>query len=235
MYIRFCFAVALLSALSTRGMAQYGNVMIPEHFAKEWGGELIKYTSEQLESVSLGKPSKTFLSEVGLPLDATPYFSFDRRMYYEGLRSVKEAYELKNDDFKHHYLIGSIDGGDICINSDANDRIYIISSGYIYDVENRVDISYYHPDHIPVMFVNSSVAQLAHCLLVYRTFINDIRSSKDQQSYLEVEPSEEELAGLRNRLLKVDKHCLTEKSFWWGETGMNVKKVEPIRGVILRD
>jgi hypothetical protein len=194
-------------------------VLTPVEFRMQWLIEpkdrLVSYTAEELQASFFGLPTKQFLKEAGLPASAPPFLSFNEKVYSPVLRNVKQYYKLQGEDFSSYYVIGSEGGGDvICIDTKNQDQIMILSSDHIHTVDNEEEQDY-HPQFVPVMFMNSSIHQLAECLLVYRNFVSTIRAEHNGQSFVEITPSADALTKLAKELEAVDLQSIKEKSFWW--------------------
>jgi hypothetical protein len=194
-------------------------MLTPEEFRKQWLIEpkdnLVSYTEEELPASLLGLPTKQFLKQAGLPASAPPFLSFNEKLYSPVLQNVKQYYKLQGEDFATYYMIGSEGGGDvICIDTKNQDQVMVLSSDHIHSVDNDEEQDY-HPQFVPVMFMNSSILQLAECLLVYRNFVSRIRAEHNGQSFVEITPSADAIAKLAKELEAVDLQSIKEKSFWW--------------------
>ncbi len=170
-----------------------------EEFRKLWNtnvedwSKLTSYNREVIQHVPISDVTREFLIDSGLPEGCAPFLSFNQKIYYEGIKNIKEEYELENDDFVNHYVIGSSDNVSICVDVDKDDRIFQIDFHHVYNVDSKEDLDY-HEEFTPIMFMNSSIAHLAHCILVYRNFVDEIRSVRDNQSVLEIQPQEKNSA-----------------------------------------
>ena len=205
----------------------FSEPMEPEVFKEAWGEDslslLVAYDSLSLKELPISERSKAFLSRAGLPNSCAPFLGFNEKIYSESLRNIKEVLALQNDDFIHHYVIGSGDGEIIYLDSQDGDKIKMMDVAYAHRVDSR-NTSAVHPAYIPQKFMNSSVAHLAHCLLIYRQFVSRVRAARNHQSFVEIEPTAQELDKLRMDLLKADPNCLSDKSFWAIATATNPYK-----------
>ncbi len=194
----------------------------PEEFKRLWdeGYSLLNaYDKTIIENLPFRDFTKEFLIQAGLPESCAPGLSFDQRVYYEGIKNIKAAYELENDDFAHYFVIGSADNVSICINVDENDQIFQIDFHHFYTVDLKEDTDY-HEEYVPIMFMNSSIGHLANCLLIYKKFIDEVRLDRNDEAYYHILFTEDELTRLREKLLEADQFCLREKSFWWFELAL---------------
>jgi hypothetical protein len=147
---------------------------------------LIRVSPETFVDRNIPEASKKFLTEAGLPKSAAPYLSFEDLA--KGLHTVWEIWgvadnwnEADRSRLQKYFVIGSDDnsGNPICIDQ-AN-------GGQIVTLE--------HEDWFTsVMFVNSSVQQLAEFLLLFNEAV------KKQQIVAELE--------------QVDPVALKKGSFW---------------------
>lgn len=199
----------------------FSEAIAPEVFREAWKddtlSQLVAYDSLSLKDLPIGEETRSFLSRAGLPNSCAPFLGFNEKLYTENLRTIREVLSLENDDFIHHYVIGSGEMGIIYIDSEDGDKIKMIDIAYAHRIDDN-NTSPVHPDYVPQLFMNSSVGHLAHCLLIYRQFVDQIRAASNNQSFLDIEPTPRELDDLRQKLLQADPNCLSEKSFWAFET-----------------
>ncbi|WKN42301.1 SUKH-4 family immunity protein [Tunicatimonas pelagia] len=190
-----------------------------EDFKRLWNEEwspLISYSKETIQDVPISEVTREFLIRSGLPDSCAPFLSFNQKVYYEGLKSIKEEYELENNDFVSYYAIGSGDNVSVCIDTERDDQIFQIDIHHVYNVDSKEDTDY-HEDYIPVMFMNTYIEHLAHCLLEYHNFVEDIRLVRNNQPAIEIQLTEIESNKLVAKLLNADQNCLRKKSYWWFE------------------
>lgn len=151
-----------------------------------------------------------------MPESCAPFLSFTQKIYYEGIKNIKEEYDWENDDFVGYLVIGSGDNVSICVNTEKGDQTFQIDFHHVYRVNMKEDTDC-HEEYVPIMIMNSSIGHLAHCLLAYQKFVENLRSVRNNQSFLEIQPSTQELNSPRKNLLDADQNCLREKSYWWFE------------------
>lgn len=147
---------------------------------------LIRVFPETLISRNIPEPSKNFLTQAGLPKRAAPYLSFEELA--KNLHLVWNQWGIPNDwkeadqkRLEHYFVIGSDDnsGNPICIDEANGGRIVTLE----------------HEDWFnTVMFVNSSLPQLAEFLLLFNEVI------KKTKIFTELE--------------KIDPAALKEGCFW---------------------
>lgn len=145
--------------------------MGPSEFVTRWTslprrpgwspGELVTTPPGQTPA-PLSPSSLRFLAEAGLPAHAAPCLRFDR--IAEGLKPVYEYYgsppdsdEGERQRLEPYLMLGQDVGGDaICV-----------------DVANQERIVWLDHEGLRVLqFVNSGIAQLAECLLLYAEMID---------------------------------------------------------------
>jgi uncharacterized protein YlbG (UPF0298 family) len=130
-------------------------------FKNKWITEedkLESFDSGKIQELSIPAKTKEFLM-VGLPVDAAPFLSFGPS-HDANLQSATEEYELSGE-FECYKIIGSNGYGDpVCINENDNSVVYLN-----------------HDDEFGYVYMNSSVEQLAHFLLIVRDFIEKVNSS----------------------------------------------------------
>jgi hypothetical protein len=165
-------------------------------------GELVT-TPPGEAAAPLSTSSRRFLAEAGLPAHAAPCLRFDG--FAEGLKPVYEVYggpadsgEDERERLKPYLLLGHDVGGDaICV-----------------DIANQGRIVWLEHEGLRLLqFVNSSIPQLAECLLLYAEMI---------QAYEEEYGSDADLDDLppalvqqtAERLRAVDRRAMDDGCFW---------------------
>jgi hypothetical protein len=152
-------------------------MLTPNQFVRRWHSEILAKSAnpddEQLATLPsrnvtdfplLPETARQFLAEAGLPKSCAPCLSFDDLA--NGLRHVWDVFSPgqwkpeEKQGFENYAMIG-FDGSDnpICVD-ERDGRIVSIEHELLFTtnaVERRV------------MFVNSSLAQLAECLLLVAT------------------------------------------------------------------
>lgn len=138
-------------------------MMTPAEFVQAWHADASEYDEglltvdpAALAGLNLPTAAKNFLTEAGLPDSAAPFLSFGQ-LAAAPLPTLAEAWDLSYDeDAQRVYCIGSNGSGDpICVGP----------SGRVWEFN--------HDDNFAPTFLNSSVMQLAACLLAYRQLLAD--------------------------------------------------------------
>ncbi len=146
---------------------------------------LTKFSESYVSVMELSDSPSQFLRDVGLPKSAAPFVSFDEY----------EEQELPQD----YVYIGSTASGDwICIKKQIGD-IYII---------DHEEMSY-------TLFMNSSVMQLAECLLIYKALVKKAQEANGKRAMLERNIPADLIEKSKNDLLACDERSLDKGSFWW--------------------
>lgn len=191
-------------------MEEYTQSFIePEEFVQRWNEpeNLIRPDEAQLQQYEVGEEAKQFLLRAGLPASAAPFTSFlgegqlGRLWEVWGLDEEETAYA--KDDFFNYLLIGSDGSGNpFCLDQENNDIVVILDHDYGFQA---------------VTFVNSSVAQLAECLLVYRHLMEQNTQGNDEDSFPEALSSNDLLAWVEKEFLRIDSRAMSRECFWRNE------------------
>ena len=164
--------------------------MKAHEFKIKWTTEddnLEPFDLKRIEELGITDQSKDFLI-TGLPSEAAPFLSFGHSDD-ANLQSVNEVWDLPIE-FECYKVIGSNGYGDpICINVNNNSIVYLN-----------------HDDEFGYVYMNSSVEQLAHFLLIFRDFIEKVNTSPQTQ-----------LSGILkntiNEMNKIDETAMIEGSW----------------------
>jgi hypothetical protein len=193
--------------------------MTPQEFKTIWAGEqdnLIPVPPTLLAGLNLSPDTIDFLSQAGLPLDASPFLSFVDSFEgrYKGIARLTDQYDFLEEEFRKWIVIGSCSDGDpIAINPDRNDQIERL------DHEN-----YFEPD-----FFNCSVEALARCLGAYRDFVLKIQKENGENAYLDSDFTDAHFERLREDILTIDSKALDDNSFWKAQLDMDIAMREDNR------
>jgi SUKH-4 immunity protein len=179
--------------------------MNPSEFRTAWTEYeqgLHPITLQTLNRFNLNKETETFLFESGLPSDAAPFLSFvgDTHLKdkYSIISLLTEWFDFLEPEYSRYIVIGSDGSGDvIAINTMNNFTIEWLD----------------HEDYFSSRFMNSSVGQLANCLLCYRDFIKKTNADKTAEDSFETVFSDEQFNSLRNILEAIDEKAISE-GFW---------------------
>ena len=177
--------------------------MTPAEFRDRWiaeGGELVTYPASALAGVRLPADARAFLLEVGLPRSAAPYLDF-RSPLESPLPAASEMWHLP-DTFTHYRVIGSNGFGDpICIDEDMDGTVVYLN----------------HDNEFARVFVNSSVPQLAQCLLAFHGLVRESQTRSGSEAYLDGKIPDDVLDMFVETLKAVDGIALYDNSMWEAE------------------
>jgi hypothetical protein len=123
--------------------------------AHKFNRKLITASAGALAQAELPEAARQFLATAGLPAQAAPYLDF-AQLRNKPLTTLAEFAGPRAESAHRIYLIGGTGSGD---------PLGIDAAGLIWE--------YNHDQDLAPMFVNSSVAQLAACLLAYRQLVAD--------------------------------------------------------------
>ena len=144
----------------------------------------------------LPEPIRKFMSASGLPGSAAPFLSFNERddtlKTYAGVAQADAR-------FNRYLVIGSDGGGNmICLDDQDSYSVVLLD----HDNSNAAD------------FMNSSVPQLAECLLAYRELVHRTNEENGPDAYLDGEVPKEVAKWFIDRVTGVDPAALKEGAFW---------------------
>jgi len=166
------------------------NKMKAKEFKQKWTAvenNLEPFDSKEIEDLKINEQSKDFL-KTGLPSQAAPFLSFGHTDE-ANLQPANKVWSLPTK-FECYKVIGSNGYGDpVCINENDNSVVYLN-----------------HDDEFEYVYMNSSVEQLAHFLLIVRDFIENINSSSGSQSTKILNSTIAEM-------IKIDKIAMNEGSW----------------------
>lgn len=128
--------------------------------------ELVTFVPDILMDISIPETTKQFLIEAGLPRSAAPFLSF---AYSQALRlpDLATQYKLNGQYKRFHEIGGTGSGNPICIEEITGRVVYVD-----------------HDNHYDVILFNSSLEQLAECLLVYRDYVKRTHQENGDEVYV---------------------------------------------------
>lgn len=166
----------------------------PQDFTRKWkAGDdepLVKLPPTAVKAVKVPDDARAFLTTAGLPRSAAPFLGFDALA--DGLRLIKDIYRGSSGPLVTLPVIGG-DG--------AGNPICLTEIGQVILVE--------HEDMTTSTFMNSSVQQLAECLLAARTIyeMDDLPRKTLAQMFVK-------------QIETIDAPAMADGSFWKAETAM---------------
>jgi hypothetical protein len=72
-----------------------------------------------------------------------------------------------------------------------------------------------HEDYFSARFMNSSVAQLAACLLAYRNFVIAVQKENGDDAFIESRFNEAQIKALQDTLQHIDPRAIAEGFWQW--------------------
>jgi len=199
-------------------------VLTADEFKNHWltktDVKLVPYSERELDNANIKPDTKSFLIEAGFPEICAPFLSFNEKLYSDRLLSLKDYHNLENDDFLHFYVLGTetSNGDIICIDSNDDDKILIVSNDHIHNIDQKSNLEY-KEEFIPIMFINSSILKLAQSIFTFGEFVSNIRKANSGILFFDCDISKDQADQLRNSLKEVDDMCTEKNSFWWFEIG----------------
>lgn len=191
-------------------------IQVQPEIAKKWGTvDLVRYNIDDMEKLSIPESSKHFLKVAGLPRRAHQQLRFDvppntLPEFTKVCSNVKEEYARYHllgidafDGYREDGIWELISSGFICLDEKEYGRVVIISNEEKY----------------PVHLLNSSVAQLAEYLLIFRQHLQWKIEMKNLASHHERELHNQEVV---RRLREIDAIASESMEGW----GMQIVEIE---------
>lgn len=175
----------------------------PGDFRSLWGNdaELAIPTVQSIEKLILTEESRNFLIEAGLPRSAAPYLDFDLNSS-RSFSPVQQVWTCLESNYSIYRFIGGTGWGDpICIDEAKPSQIIYLN----------------HDDDFKLVFVNSSVPQLAHCLLTFREFVEKICQVGGEDAFLDGIFPPDCWEWVCEQFKEIDDSALDEGAFWASE------------------
>lgn len=163
---------------------------------------------QTLNRFELTRETVAFLSATGLPRDAAPFLSFvgdynpnDR---YSSISLLTDWFDFLEPAYNQFVVIGSDGNGNIIAINTAKDCIV-----------EWLD----HEDYFSARFMNSSVTQLANCLLCYRSFLKVTNGNKSADELFNTHFTDEQFDTLKDILENIDRRTVND-GFWQEELNL---------------
>ena len=157
---------------------------------------------DTLNRFELNKESVNFLSESGLPTSAAPFLSFvgnaQVNKQYSTINFLTDRFNFLEAEFRKYIVIGFYGHGDIIAINTANN----------FMIEWLDHENYFSP-----RFMNSSVSQLANCVLCYRDFVKAVNKGKTAGKNMRTTFTETQFDTLHDILESIDEKAVRE-GFW---------------------
>lgn len=178
--------------------------MTPEQFRQTWianEDNLSPLSPDSLVGLNLKPSTVDFLTRVGLPFEAAPFLSFvqNKADNYNTINKLTKHYDFLEPEYDKYVVIGSCSDGDvIAINTDDNDQIVWLD----------------HEDYFSSRFFNSSINNLAECLVIYRDFVQTILKDNGENAYMNSNFNDQQFETLKQNMTTADSRAITEDGFW---------------------
>ncbi len=172
-------------------------------FEQNWNTEelpLIKFNKEDLAKLGLGDDLISTLSEIGLPVQASPYLSFN----------MKTLNNIQKEGLGKFVQIGNIDNGD----------------SIVIDVKvGSIDI-FSHEDNAIVCSMNSTLSKLYMNLISFENFIGKIQENYGEDAYLDLDFPLSEIELLEQELISNDESFNEQENFWKNEVSQMKDEIQ---------
>jgi hypothetical protein len=173
-----------------------------EEFRTRWnaggGSKLLTFHPKAVAPLRIPDEAKEFLSKAGLPESAPPFltFQYDRTNFV--LPTVTEMWTLP-PEFARYRQIGDTGNEDpICLDEEKNGMVVCLNQDSDFE---RV-------------FVNSSVAQLAECLLVFRELVKKAQEERGGDAFLNGDVPEHTIGWAKNEFARIDELSVFGDAMW---------------------
>ena len=191
--------------------------MTPEDFKSLWQpGKFNRWAEldvHEIEKAPLSEATKNFL-RLGFPEDAAPFLSFGWRSNKGKFNNLYETYPGYGapSTSKNFWIIGDDgEGNPICFDVSRHDRLVLL------DHEQNFEI---------ISVVNTNIAELAECLLLYKNFISKAQRDNGENAYLEADFSMTDIAVLKESFKQINDRIFKESSFWRSEINALEKEIK---------
>ena len=179
--------------------------MQPSEFRKAWvevEDNLRPITLDTLNKFELTQEAIDFLNISGLPESAAPFVNFvgdwNTRDKYSVIDKLPNLFNFLDSSYDKYIVIGS-DGSGNFIACDTSKGCTI----------EWLD----HEDYFSASFMNSSIGQLANCLLVYREFVLKVNETSSPDGWFDTSFSDAQYDALKDILESIDERA-TKEGFW---------------------
>ena len=184
--------------------------MKPQEFKEKWLAHLVggwaDLDADELAKSPLQEKTKLFLKD-GFPDSAAPFLDFGWQSNGGKFENIfdcyaKYGYELDFETKKYWILGYDGEGNPICFDISKNDEIVVL--------DHEIEFELFH-------VINSSIEELAACLLCYRDFIEKIQADFGEEAFIERKFTIAYLEALKNEFLEINPNIFLESSFWDSE------------------
>lgn len=176
-------------------------MLSPNEFVARWGkNNLLRFSKEAVEQLSISADDKSFLAQAGLPQDAAPFLSFEAPKSGP-LPTLAQKWKLP-PSFAVFRLIGSDGSGNpLALDESQNGEVVLLD----------------HDLKFARVLVNKSIRQLAESLLAYRKLVRATQEEFGEDAYLDGQTSPAARQELRSELATIDAAAMQADCFWHAE------------------
>lgn len=174
-------------------------------FRKDWvsrfGDQRFCFSGEFAASLDLPGEAAVFLTEMGLPRSVPPY------LYFASGKNDENGSRLAAGRLKD-FLPGHPNENAIVIGTDDAGSYIVLDP-----TQNYAVVLLEYDDSFRPVFMNTSLWEMARCLLAYADFIKMLSRENGEEAWEDATCSEQQLADLREVLWEIDPPCV-ENGFW---------------------
>jgi hypothetical protein len=173
-----------------------------EEFRTQWnaggGSKLITFHPKALAPLKIPVDAKEFLTRAGLPESAPPFLTFDYDRTSFVVPKMTETWTLPAE-FARYRQIGETGNEDpICLDEESNGMVVCLN----------------HEGDFERVFINSSVAQLAECLLVFRELVKKAQAERGSGAFLNGDVPEHVIDWAKKEFARIDELSIFGDAMW---------------------
>ena len=163
--------------------------------------QIYTYKSSQLLNSRLLSTTIEYLINCGLPDGCAPGLSFNN-CDKATIPTPNDIFNLSFEELNDFLMIGSNGCGDpVCIDLNSNNEIVYLN----------------HDNYFERVFMNSSVIQLAECIIRQKDFHTSLNPQIVNNTFISRKFSNEEFDKLCEEFMQIDNKSLLENSCWKAE------------------
>lgn len=193
--------------------------MTSSEFKKAWRpddlNQWTEFDPQELSKTDLSELTKSFLSS-GFPEDAAPFLSFGLRSFDWKFYNMNTFHHYSHHDLgtagSQYWIFGSDSGGNpICLNSGNQDAVVLLN---------------HERGFKPIEIINRNVIELAHCLLEFKKFINQINEEFGEDGFFDSLFGSQHIIELEMRFKHINIDIFSESGFWKTEVQNLYSEIE---------
>lgn len=173
--------------------------------------------TQTLNKFTLTREAYDFLNICGLPEAAAPFLNFNSDYHpndlYSSMGLLTEWFDFLEPEYNKYVVVGSDGSGNlIALNTSEGCMVEWLD----------------HEDYFTARFMNTSVSQLADCLLHYRNFVNTVNKSKESDEWFDTKFTDEQFNTLYHNVEQIDPNAVKD-GFWKEELDLLLADREEVR------